>query len=255
MFNAAGTFWQKRCLIIVSAGKSVDKLRFSHSKNGEGREMFFSKSMLLDDEVPADVASAAGNSSGYSGIGEEFLDKLRSGDANAFDVMITRYSGDIYALLYRLTENAEEAGDLTQETFLSAFTSISKFRGDAELKTWLFRIAVNHSRNRHRWWNRRKRDKTVSLDAAVGTSETLIHEMIADRSDSPEQTAILRERERAIMNALAALPDIFREAVVLCDIEGMSYEDISATLDVNLGTVKSRIARGREELRRKLKDF
>jgi len=217
--------------------------------------MFFSKSIVFDDENPGDVASAARVSSEYSTVEHEFIDKLKSGDADAFDVLITRHSDDIYALLYRLTENSEEAGDLTQETFLSALTAIKGFRGDAELKTWLFRIAVNHSRNRFRWWKRRKRDRTVSLDAAVGNSETLIHETIADKSDNPEEAAMLRQREKALTNALSDLPGIFREVIVLCDIEGLSYEDISQTLDINIGTVKSRIARGREELRRKLKDF
>lgn len=217
--------------------------------------MFFSKSIVFDDENPGDVASAARVSSEYSTVEHEFIDKLKSGDADAFDVLITRHSADIYALLYRLMENSEEAGDLTQETFLSALTAIKGFRGDAELKTWLFRIAVNHSRNRFRWWKRRKRDRTVSLDAAAGNSETRIHETIADKSDNPEEAAMLRQREKALTNALSDLPGIFREVIVLCDIEGLSYEDISQTLDINIGTVKSRIARGREELRRKLKDF
>jgi RNA polymerase sigma-70 factor, ECF subfamily len=138
---------------------------------------------------------------------------------------------------------------------MSALTAIKGFRGEAGIKTWLFRIAINHSRNRFRWWKRRKREFTVSLDATIGNSETKVHETIADRADSPEQSAMVREREKALMTALTDLSDIFREAIVLCDIEGLSYEEISSSLGVNIGTVKSRIARGREELRRKLKDF
>ncbi len=230
-------------------------LRFSDTGKREGQKMFFSKSIIFDDEDSSDVAAAAQLSSAYRSVEAEFIDKLRMGDSDAFDVLITRYSADIYALLFRLTEDAEEAGDLTQDTFLSALTAVKSFRGDSELKTWLFRIAVNHSRNRFRWWKRRKRDKTVSLDSVFGTGEMPIHETIADNSESPEESAMFREREIALTNALIALPAIFHEAIVLCDIEGMSYEDIAAALDVNIGTVKSRISRGREELRRKLKDF
>ncbi|MBC7901079.1 MAG: sigma-70 family RNA polymerase sigma factor, partial [Saprospiraceae bacterium] len=143
----------------------------------------------------------------------------------------------------------------TQETFMSALKSINSFRGEAELKTWLFRIAVNHSRNRFRWWNRRKRDKTVSLDAPVGDSDRLFSETLEGNSENPEEATMQRERENALRHALLGLPDIFREAIVLCDVEGQSYEEISKMLDINIGTVKSRIARGREELRKKLKDF
>jgi len=230
-------------------------LKFSGTGKREGREMFFSKSIVFDDGDPNDVVAAAQVSSAYGSVETGFIDKLKTGDGDAFDVLITRYSADIYALLFRLTENTEEAGDLTQETFLSALTAIKSFRGDSELKTWLFRIAVNHSRNRFRWWKRRKRDRTISLDAPFGSSEIPLYEAIADNSDSPEESAMFREREKALTNALIELPEIFREAIVLCDIEGMSYEEISAALDINIGTVKSRIARGREELRRKLKDF
>ena len=229
--------------------------RSSRSKKGEAKEMFFSKSILFDDEDPVDAASAETFSSAYSTAESQFIEKLKAGDAESFDVLITRYSSDVYALLYRLTGNSEEASDLTQETFLSVLTAIKGFRGDAEIKTWLFRIAINHSRNRFRWWKRRKRDVTVSLDANIGNSETRVHETLADRSESPEESVLVRERERALKEALSALPEIFREVIVLCDIEGLSYVEISQSLGVNIGTVKSRIARGREEIRRKLKDF
>ena len=230
-------------------------LKSSRSEKDEAQEMFFSRSMAFDDEDPADVAAAARLSSAYPNAESQFIDKLKAGDAEAFDVLINRYSSDVYALLYRLTENPEEAGDLTQETFLSALTAIKGFRGDAEIKTWLFRIAINHSRNRFRWWKRRRRDVTVSLDAPIGSSETKVHETIADKAENPEESVLVREREKALTRALLTLPDIFREVIVLCDIEGLSYDEISQSLGVNIGTVKSRIARGREELRRKLKDF
>ena len=217
--------------------------------------MFFSRSIAFDDEDQVDAAAAVQVSSVYTNAESRFVEKLKSGDAEAFDMLVCRFSADVYGLLFRLTENAEEACDLTQDTFLSALTAIKGFRGEAGLRTWLFRIAINHSRNRFRWWKRRKRDVTVSLDAEVGSSERKIHETIPHGGQSPEESAISSERDRALLNALNGLPEILREAIVLCDLEGLSYDEISVTLGVNIGTVKSRIARGREDLRRKLKDF
>ena len=184
-----------------------------------------------------------------------FIDKLKAGDALAFETLIDRYSNDIYALLFRLTENAEEASDLSQETFMRAVRSIKSFRGDSELKTWLFRIAINESRNRFRWWKRRRRDVTVSIDATIGDSDMTLADTLSDKSISPEDAALTHEREYAIKAALIDIPDVYREAIVLCDIEGLSYEETAVALDVSIGTVKSRISRGREELRRRLKDF
>ena len=217
--------------------------------------MFFSKSMTIDSDNAGSAALAADSESVFSNHETEFIERLKAGDAAAFDTLVMRYSGDIYALLMRLMENAEEAADLTQETFLSALKSIEKFRGEADVKTWLFRIAINKSRNRHRWWKRRKRDQTISLDASYGNSDKPLGETFESSTANPEKETLRRERQKILKNALDDLPDIFREAVVLCDIEGFSYEEIAETLEVNLGTVKSRISRGREELRKNLKDI
>lgn len=217
--------------------------------------MIFGKSVAFDREGLPQVASATYDSHVFASAEAEFIERLRNGDAEAFDNLITRYSGDIYAVLFRITENAEEAADLTQETFLSALKAIKSFRGEAELKTWLFRIAVNHSRNRFRWWKRRRRDITVSLDAPIGEGDSTVSDTVAGDLASAEETVLRHEREAAIRKALIELPDIYREAIVLCDIEGLTYDEIAAALDINIGTVKSRIARGREELRKRLKDF
>ncbi len=217
--------------------------------------MLFGKSLTFNDEEMTNVALATGLTAAVSSVESEFIEKLKAGDAAAFDTLVTRYTGDIFGLLFRITEDAEEAGDLTQETFLSVFKAVKSFRGDADLKTWLFRIAVNKSRNRFRWWKCRKREKTISLDAPFGTSETPIHETLSGNQANPEEELLQREREKALIKALSSLSDIFREAVVLCDIEGLSYEEIASVLVINIGTVKSRIARGREELRKKLVDI
>ncbi len=219
-------------------------------------EMIFSKSIAFDEEDIGKVTVSVAASPAFALGDSDFVDRLRNGDADAFDTLITRYSGDIYSLLYRLTASREEAADLTQETFLSALKAIRSFRGEAELKTWLFRIALNHSRNRFRWWKRRQRNETVSLDQPLredGT--TTLAEVIADDSETPEQAFLRRERQHHLAVAVSSLPEIFRESIVLCDVEGFGYEEIARALNINIGTVKSRIARGRELLRKRLSDF
>ena len=217
--------------------------------------MVFGKSITFDEEDIGKVAVAAELSPAYKVADSDFVDRLKSGDAEAFDTLITRYSGDIYSLLCRMTDDGDEARDLTQETFLSALKSIKSFRGEAELKTWLFRIALNHSRNRFRWWKRRKRSETMSLDKPLGDGAATIGDTLAGHGESPEETVLRHERQRRLMATLGTLPEIFREAIVLCDIEELGYEEIARALSINVGTVKSRIARGREMLRKKLSDF
>ena len=217
--------------------------------------MVFSKSIVFDHEEMGQAAASSSSVAVRTSDEPLFIDKLRAGDAAAFETLIDRYSGAIYALLFRLTENAEEASDLTQDTFLRALRSIKKFRGDSELKTWLFRIAINESRNRFRWWKRRRRDVTISLDATIGDSDLTFGETLAETSASPEDEALARERQYALKAALLDIPEVYREAIILCDIQGLSYDETAAALGIGMGTVKSRISRGREELRRRLKDF
>ncbi len=217
--------------------------------------MVLVKSITFDDEEIGRAVVSASTTNAQGRDDSLFIERLKAGDAAAFEILIDRYSNDIYALLYRLTENAEEAGDLTQDTFLRALRSINGFRGDSELKTWLFRIAINESRNRFRWWKRRRRDITISLDTTIGDSDTPFSDTLADNSISPEDAALRREREYAIQVALLDIADVYREAIILCDIEGMSYDETAVALGIGIGTVKSRLSRGRDELRKRLKDF
>ena len=184
---------------------------------------------------------------------ELFIDRLRQGDSAAFEKLVDERSGEIYGLLYRLTENREEARDLTQETFLRAFQSIASFRGDSDLRTWIYRIAINQARNRWRWWRRRRRDSTVSLDATDDSGrQTLFATLRSENSRDPEQDTLAHEREEVLKKALHGLRRVYRETVILRDIEGFAYEEIAVALEISVGTVKSRLARGRQELRRKL---
>src|SRR5215204_5132604 len=141
----------------------------------------------------------------------QFIERLKRGDAAAFEKLVNERSGEIFGLLYRLTENGEEARDLTQETFLRAFQSIVHFRGDSDLRTWIYRIAINQARNRWRWWRRRRRDATVSIDAEETRSgkPSLIATLKCDSASDPEQDALAHERERALHNALSNLRRVY----------------------------------------------
>lgn len=218
--------------------------------------MSFGEPIALRAQADVESAAPADSLDARAGAAEaQFIERLRARDAWAFNRLVEERTGDIYALLCRLTEDREEARDLTQETFLQAFRNIASFRGEADLRTWLYRIAVNQARNRWRWWRRRRRDATVSLDEPGETGLGLGARLADASSPDPEQSALQRERERVLMSALATLARPFREAVVLRDIEGLSYEEVAAALEVSVGTVKSRLSRGRAELRRRVESL
>lgn len=215
--------------------------------------MSYGEQVALRGHADIETVASAAEIEVRSAAEDQFLERLRRGEAAAFEQLVSEHSGDIYALLFRLTTDAEEARDLTQETFLRAFQSINRFRGDASLKTWIYRIAINQARNRWRWWRRRRRDVTVSLDATDEQRELpLAATLRDDASLNPEHETLAREREGQLRDALTGLRRSYREAVILRDVDGFSYEEIAATLQISIGTVKSRISRGRMELRRKL---
>lgn len=217
--------------------------------------MTFGKLIALNDEKLGASAIADGSDDVRSDAESVFLERLRAGDARAFEQLVDRHSGEIYGLLLRILKDPEEASDVTQEVFLRAFKGISRFRGDANVRTWLYRIAINQSRNRYRWWKIRKRDKTVSLDSGPSGSEMTYSELIPAEDSGPEDEVLRQEQRRSLEIAIRALPKNFREAVVLCDVQGFTYEEIAKILEINIGTVKSRISRGRRELRQLLTDI
>lgn len=215
------------------------------------RGLFFREAVSRSSEETGNVAGAADQVSVRND--REFIEKLRAGDQEAFEKLVESHTGEIYGLLFKLTQDAEEAKDLTQEVFLKAVRSIASFRGDADLRTWLYRIAINTSRNRFHWLNRRGKDKTVSVESTIGATETQIGETLVAAGENPEEGLLRREREAMLHRALGKIGEVYREAVILCDLQGLKYEEIAELLDTNVGTVKSRIARGRDELRKKLK--
>jgi len=181
----------------------------------------------------------------------QFLERLRAGEREAFEQLVARFHADIYGLLYRLLGDREEARDATQETFLKVYRAIGRFRGECGLRTWLYRIALNQAANCHRWW-RRNGDRLVSIDALREGTDPPLSETLVDPHADPEQRAIAREEERLLTEALGRIRPVFRVALLLRDVEGLSYEEIADALQISLGTVKSRIARGRELLRQEV---
>jgi RNA polymerase sigma-70 factor, ECF subfamily len=200
--------------------------------------------------IPVDVEEAIGVSSADVAL----LARLRAGERAAFEEFVAAYQGLVYELSYRLLGDPEDARDATQETFLKVYRHVGSFRGESGLKTWLYRIAVNQASNQRRWWRRRRKKETISLDATADDSRDTLGDRLAARGATPEQIALAREREHRMMTALESVKHDFRVAVVLRDVQDLSYEEIAEALGVSIGTVKSRIARGREELRRRLRE-
>jgi len=174
-----------------------------------------------------------------------FVCELQAGSEPAFDLLVTHYHGAVYGLVYGMLGDAADAADVTQEVFLKAFRGIRSFRGSSSLKTWLYRIAVREALN-HRRWSWRHLRQQFSLDAD-GAGERAFE--VRDDAESPFERVAAREVQQVVRQALARVPAVFRSAVILRDLEGLAYEEIAEVLDVSVGTVKSRILRGRHALR------
>jgi len=172
-----------------------------------------------------------------------------------FDTLVQRYHKQAYNIAYRLTGNHSDAEDLTQEAFVRAFRFFDNYRRDLPFENWLYRIMSNLFVDELR---RRPKARVQSLDAPVGndaTSESNAFLEIPDSRENPERVVLHEELDERIQKALSTLPPDFRTTVILADIEGMSYEEISETMKCSLGTVRSRLHRGRKLLRSKLAGF
>lgn len=177
---------------------------------------------------------------------------LRQGTEAAYEALISDYQQPVYNLVHRLLSDPADACDVVQEVFLKVFRKISAFRGESSLKTWIYRIAINEAYNYQRWFGRHRRQE-VGLEADEDFGQSYSRKL-PDPGRSPFETALDSEQHSLIEACLGRLNPTFRTAVVLRDIEELSYEEIADILQVALGTVKSRILRGREALRRELAD-
>lgn len=183
-------------------------------------------------------------SAGIADAERELVERHATGDAGAFDEVYTRFSGMVYRLALRMSGGREEALDIAQEVFLRIHRHLAGFRGGSSLKTWVYRITLNQCRTA----GLRSRSRSASIDdqeAAIA---------VIDPAAGPEALAARSEFFARVERALAALPPEFREALVLRDVDELSYEEIATVLRVPLGTVRSRIARGRERLRAQLEE-
>jgi RNA polymerase sigma-70 factor, ECF subfamily len=179
------------------------------------------------------------------------IERCAAGDEAACAELVASHQRMVYTLALHLLGDRDEALDLSQEVFLRVFRTLSNFRAQSALRTWIYRIVVNQARNRQRWWRRRCRSQQVSLDAHL-----------RDFGDFPEQTdgaspdRMLGRKELAerIRTALEQLPFDQRTAIVLREVDGLSYEEIAYSLGVAIGTVKSRLTRARQALRAELRE-
>jgi RNA polymerase sigma-70 factor (ECF subfamily) len=204
--------------------------------------------------------SLSGNSGSLSilagaqnGISEEearILRGLRAGIDGAYQELIDRYEQPIFNMVYRLLGNQTDACDVVQEVFLKVFRSVHSFREQSSLRTWIYRIAVNEAHNHRRWFARHCR-REVPIEKDRPDCDYSI-ELAQDPGRSPYDQALDSETRAIVEKALTKINPLFRTAVVLRDIQNMSYEEIADILQISLGTVKSRILRGREALRREL---
>jgi RNA polymerase sigma-70 factor (ECF subfamily) len=181
--------------------------------------------------------------------------ELRAGSEEAFAWLITRYHQPIYSLLARTVRDPSDAADLTQDVFVKIFRGIGSFHGESSLRTWIYRIALHEGLNQRRWWRRHKQQEvtieTETLDCENGEPARL-KEMLVDPGESPYELAIHTETRERVEAALRQVPEPFRMTLILRDIEGFVYEEVAEMLGLNLGTVKSRLVRGRACLRQLL---
>ena len=181
--------------------------------------------------------------------------ELKSGSEDAFAWLIAHYSQPVYSLVYRMLDDPSDAADTTQEVFIKIFRGIRSFNANSSLKTWIYRIALHEASNQRRWWFRhRGRETSIEPpeDCQDGKCAIALRELIADTGKSPLDSVYDAELRTRVEAELRAVAEPYRTTLILRDIEELSYEQIAEVLGVSLGTVKSRLMRGREALRKRL---
>jgi RNA polymerase sigma-70 factor, ECF subfamily len=176
------------------------------------------------------------------------VEELRAGSEEAFAWLISRYHHPIYSLLVRTVRNSADAADLTQEVFVKVFRGIRGFHGESSLRTWIYRIALREASNQRRWWKRHQQ-REIAMEQEIAAGENgrpvRLKDMLVDPGESPYEQALHEENRLRVEHALGQVPEPFRTTLVLRDIEGFVYEEVAVMQGINLGTVKSRLVRGR----------
>ena len=184
--------------------------------------------------------------------------ELKAGSEQAYAWLIGEFHQPIFSLVYRIVSDPSDAADTTQEVFLKVFRGMKHFHGESSLKTWMYRIAIHEASNRKRWWFRHKAQE-ISIETPIGESESdsalELKDLLVDIADSPFDNTAHEEIRAKVEEELRKVPEPYRTTVVLRDLEEMSYEEIAEITKVSLGTVKSRLTRGREALKRRLTSY
>ncbi len=181
---------------------------------------------------------------------QRLISELQAGEESAYEKLIQRFQAPVYNLAWRLLSDPSDASDVVQEVFLKIFRNIGHFRAESTLRTWVYRIAVNEAHNRRRWLFRHRRGET-GIEDTFDENESR-EKPLMDSGETPFDFTMNREAQLLLEEGLSAINPVFRAALVLREIEDMSYDEIAEILEVSIGTVKSRIMRGREALRRYL---
>jgi len=182
--------------------------------------------------------------------------ELKSGSEEAYAWLITHYHQPIYSLVYRILSDPTDAADTTQEVFLKVFRGMKRFNGESSLKTWLYRIAIHEASNQRRWWFRHKsKETTMEAQEDENGNSFGICNVLVDKGESPFEQVAHEEIRARVEHELKQVSEPYRTTVVLRDIDGLSYEEIAEVLQISLGTVKSRLIRGREALKKRLESF
>ena len=195
-----------------------------------------------------DLASAIGARTEESAV----VTALKAGSEEAYAWLIGEFHQPIYGLIYRIVNDPSDAADTTQEVFLKVFRGMKHFHGESSLKTWIYRIALHEASNRRRWWFRHKAQETSIEPAETGENQYPGEDRLVDRGESPFDQYAHAEIRAVVEVALTHVSEPYRTAIILRDLEEMSYEEIAEVLQISLGTVKSRITRGRDALRKRL---
>lgn len=177
--------------------------------------------------------------------------RCAEGDEDACSAVVAEHQRMVFLLALHLLGDIEDARDLSQDVFLQVFRTIGRFRGQSALRTWIYRIAVNQARNRHRWWRRRRRGDQISIDDHVRLHGDLPE---TDGSVDPDRVLNRQAVAERVWRALDGLPFDQRTAIILREIDGLSYDEIAFSIGVAIGTVKSRLTRAREALRGQLRE-
>jgi RNA polymerase sigma-70 factor (ECF subfamily) len=201
----------------------------------------------MQTQEPRDAESRP--ASGVEQSDLELVKRAQRGERGAFDLLVLRYQHKVVKLVARLLRDPTEAEDVAQEAFVKAYRALASFRGDSAFYTWLYRIAVNTARNSMASRQRRPLDYEADLSE---TEQSNVASRMS-HSDTPEATALSDEIHATVNRAVAELPEDLRTAIILREIEGLSYEEIAAAMDCPVGTVRSRIFRAREAIDRNLK--